>query len=478
VACFARARLCHSAAQQHYAQQQQPQGYYAADGQLYPYPAQQGYAQQQPQGYYAADGQWYPYPQGYDPNQAAYAQQQPQGYYAADGQWYAYPQGYDPNQAAYAQQGYDPNQAAYAQQGQYAADPNAAYSAGYAQQQPYAGWPQETPAYAPPAAVPAEPENINLGAEDIEIPALTDDEPWKEPAAEPPLEAAVQPPETPFPEDSAAEVSGEDVLEMGDSDVTDAAQDPSASFADVTEELAQVEQPAPALADTLDVPTEDIAFEEAPAQVAPVAAEAVELGEDDFSSLDSEPAPTQAPVPEASLENAFSDLAHEEPLPVPLAGETSLFAAPNEVLAASAELFDDSGSALPASEPLLAEEQAPASDDPWASAPLAVEASDAMTGSEQFPAEPVAEEAVASAEQETWPAESVATEAVASAEQEAWPVEPDAVAATGQETWTAGALATEEVAAAEQETWSAEPVAAEAPVATEQELWFLHYYIL
>src|SRR5262245_19497666 len=65
-------------------------------------------AQQQPQGYYGADGQWYAYPadysqsgyaaQGYDPHQG-YAQQ-PQGYYGADGQWYAYPAqgGYDPHQ--------------------------------------------------------------------------------------------------------------------------------------------------------------------------------------------------------------------------------------------------------------------------------------------------------------------------------------------------------------------------------------------
>src|SRR3954465_14202834 len=67
-------------------------------------PAQDVDPNAQMQGYYAEDGNWYPYPQeaqGYDPN--AYAQQ---GYYAEDGNWYPYTveqltewalqQGYDP----------------------------------------------------------------------------------------------------------------------------------------------------------------------------------------------------------------------------------------------------------------------------------------------------------------------------------------------------------------------------------------------
>src|SRR6185295_1352808 len=41
-------------------------------------------AQVQAQGYYAEDGNWYPYPEGYDPAASA------QGYYAEDGNWYPY----------------------------------------------------------------------------------------------------------------------------------------------------------------------------------------------------------------------------------------------------------------------------------------------------------------------------------------------------------------------------------------------------
>src|SRR4051812_19968835 len=61
-------------------------------------------SQQQPQGYWADDGNWYPYPEGYDPN--AYADQQQA---AADGQGY----GYDAQQGQYGygqpQQQGDPN---------------------------------------------------------------------------------------------------------------------------------------------------------------------------------------------------------------------------------------------------------------------------------------------------------------------------------------------------------------------------------
>ena len=79
---------------------------------------------QQPQGYYAEDGNWYPYPEGYDPATGQYAaaapgyvdssqqpqqqaawypppQQQPQGYYGPDGNWYPYPPGYDPATGQY-----------------------------------------------------------------------------------------------------------------------------------------------------------------------------------------------------------------------------------------------------------------------------------------------------------------------------------------------------------------------------------------
>src|SRR5258708_4031213 len=56
-----------------------------------------------------------------DAPQQAYAE--PQGYYASDGNWYPYPEGYDP--AQYAQQGYDradPNNSGWAGPQQSAAD--------------------------------------------------------------------------------------------------------------------------------------------------------------------------------------------------------------------------------------------------------------------------------------------------------------------------------------------------------------------
>ncbi|MBU1220372.1 serine/threonine protein kinase [Myxococcota bacterium] len=148
--------------------QQQPQGYYADDGQWYPY--------NQASGYYADDGQWYSYDQSrqqypsgpyqqqgqqqynqnnsgayqsqqqgqqqqynqnssgpyqqqgqqqqYNQNNSgAYqSQQQPQGYYGEDGQWYSYDQSQQQPQGYYADDGqwysYDQSQ----QQGYYGED--------------------------------------------------------------------------------------------------------------------------------------------------------------------------------------------------------------------------------------------------------------------------------------------------------------------------------------------------------------------
>src|SRR5690349_14329508 len=114
-----------------------------------------------PQGYYAEDGQWYPYPEGYapqyppgyDPNAYAY----PQGYEYPPA--YAYPEyppgyGYDPNAPAYA---YDPNQAAYPQDPSgYAYPPNAYGYPGYPPPA-YPPSPYGAPGYPPgPEAAPVE----------------------------------------------------------------------------------------------------------------------------------------------------------------------------------------------------------------------------------------------------------------------------------------------------------------------------------
>src|SRR5262245_13645279 len=87
-------------------------------------------------GYYAEDGNWYPYTQE---QLDALAQQ---GYFAEDGNWYPYTQ---EQLAAWAQQqGYDPNAyAAYAQQQGY--DPNA-YPAGA---DPAGALPEAPPPVAP-----------------------------------------------------------------------------------------------------------------------------------------------------------------------------------------------------------------------------------------------------------------------------------------------------------------------------------------
>jgi hypothetical protein len=170
------------------------------------------FSQQVPAGYYASDGNWYPYPAGYDPN--AYAQQQAYydpNAYAAQQQAYYDPNAYaqqqayqDPNQqqvwdpaqiaewarqqgydpVAYLQwlqqQGYDPNayaagaaaatpeaQSAYADPSAYAGhlqqpqDPNAWYSAQEQQPAPYAESPlPEYPLAAPQGgdAQPHEPQ--------------------------------------------------------------------------------------------------------------------------------------------------------------------------------------------------------------------------------------------------------------------------------------------------------------------------------
>ncbi|MFP2911811.1 hypothetical protein ACLESD_43675, partial [Pyxidicoccus sp. 3LFB2] len=403
-------------------QQAAPQGYYAADGQWYPYPAQ-GYAQQQPQGYYAADGQWYAYPT------QDYAQQ-PQGYYGEDGQWYAYPaQGYDPNQGyaqpgydpnqgyaaqgydpnqGYAQPGYDPNQgyAGYPQQGGYdpnaqAYDPNAqAYDPNAQQaydpnaQQAYAGWqgdanaqqaydpnaqqawqqgyaqPQAYAGYAPQA--PAEQDPLSLNADDIDIPALSEPAPWMPPAAAPaPEQETLEAQSQPATEEASA--PAEDVLEVMEGDVAteDTASDPSASFADVSADLMGADGQAPS--------TEPLP--EAPSDFS---------SEMDFSSVSE---PEQAPVhaaaeTEPSLESSFADMSLEvESAPDAPAETPAVEAAQSteevefasselEVASSEVELVD----ATAESEPLLAEDQTSAPmDDAWASAPLAVESAQSET---------------------------------------------------------------------------------------------------
>jgi hypothetical protein len=141
--------------------------------------AQQPYPQQQA-GYYAEDGNWYPYPAnyyggGFDPNQAW------QGGWEQWGPGYGYPQ--YPNPA----QGYDP-----AQYGGYDAEAWAQWN--YQQQQlQHAYWQQQLQQQVP--AAPPEPqtwqppadESLDLGA-DLNIPALEE-----MPSAEPEVAAEASP---------------------------------------------------------------------------------------------------------------------------------------------------------------------------------------------------------------------------------------------------------------------------------------------
>ncbi len=252
-----------------------PNGYYAEDGNWYPYPEgydpQQGYPQDpnasfDPTAMGAEIGATLPQPEGYDPN-GGYAQQgyDPNGGYAQQGYdpnaYAAQQQGYDPN-GGYAQQGYDPNAYAAQQQGYdpnaYAAqqqgyDPNAYAQNGYPQQgydpnayaqngypqQGYAqngygqdGYPQQGYAqqgYAQEAYAPApEPEqpafpspnepdgSFNLGAQ------------FREPEAPPP--------------DEALEVDDSEVMEVDGDDVVpvEAAARPHTPIPEKT-----VEVPAP-----------------------------------------------------------------------------------------------------------------------------------------------------------------------------------------------------------------------------------------
>ncbi|HEX8825695.1 MAG TPA: hypothetical protein VF794_37645, partial [Archangium sp.] len=353
---------------------QQPQGYYGTDGQWYAYPADytpsgdpnQGYDAayaQQPQGYYGADGQWYAYPaQGEDPNQA-YAQQ-PQGYYGADGQWYAYPtQGYDPHQP-------------YAPQEQ-------AYAPDYAEQSP-APAPQATPIYVPQPVQPVQdPVQITLESENLEIPALSAPAPWAEPEPEVTYPSAV-----PL---EAAPSEAEDVFEVTDTDVT-----PVSEATPLPERLDEPES------------VDMSGWEDTPAQAeAPTAepeyaaelesSDPIELGEDDFSSLNSDlatPSHRSAPpvndvplVPVRTLEVMPSDIerlqsaVEEEPPAGPAVVEYAE-AEPEvvEFSEAEPEMME-----LSEAEPVLAEEPTTPVVDEWSSAPLAVENQESGTAATPAP---------------------------------------------------------------------------------------------
>src|SRR5206468_57354 len=121
----------------------QPQGYYADDGNWYPYPAAEAYPQS-----YDPNAQAYGYA-GYDPNAQAYGygQQQPYDPYAAQHDPNAAP-AYDPAYA-YPQQGYDPNAYGYGYphpHGQPQAPPG---YYGHPHADPHYGWQQPpAPEYA------------------------------------------------------------------------------------------------------------------------------------------------------------------------------------------------------------------------------------------------------------------------------------------------------------------------------------------
>ncbi len=210
-----------------------------------------GQQQAQPQGYYAQDGNWYPYPAGYDPATGQYAypdyQQQaapgwypppaqPQGYYAQDGNWYPYPPGYDPATGQYYQ-GYPP-------------------APGYQQWPQQQPWPGQQPAYDPNAPAqpqwgyPAQPGYPAAPADyagtawpDQQQPAAPTAAPMPELPPEPTTAVGPKPPAEPAfavaaaeapvaapavaVEDGPLEVSADDVMEVADDEVSPVASSPS-----------------------------------------------------------------------------------------------------------------------------------------------------------------------------------------------------------------------------------------------------------
>ncbi|WP_309894047.1 hypothetical protein [Archangium sp.] len=321
---------------------QQPQGYYGTDGQWYAYAAQ-GYdatqgQTQQPQGYYGADGQWYTYPdQGYDATQGYAQQEQPQGYYGTDGQWYAYPtQGYDPHQP------YDPNQGYADPQGQpYTAEPAQAYAAEPVQQPP-APAPLSTPTYVPQPAPPVkDPVDITLESENLDIPALSAPAPW----------ADAEDPEPTLPSAQRLDMSQEsteDIFEVTDTDVT-----PVSEATPIPERLDEPE-------------VVDLSGWEEPAAAEPESGP-IELGEDDFSSLNAdaaEPSRLSSPpvddaplVPVRTVEVMPSDIEELE----------------NAVDEQSSTAHEPAMLEFSEAEPALTEEPSAPLVDEWTSAPLAVD---------------------------------------------------------------------------------------------------------
>ncbi len=223
--------------------------------------------QPQPHGYYADDGNWYPYPEGYDPATGQYAAQvpayqphyppqpqgwypppqQPQGYYGQDGNWYPYPPGYDPVTGQYYP-GYGPPQPSYPPQPSWPPAPSAQGWPQPSQPQPqydhttgqwgYPAYPVPPPVEYPPAqdwpppapeAQPdaAAPTGITLDTQPaVEMPAY-DAEPV---TASAPLPAVADAPalgEAPAGGDSPLEVSSDEVMEVGDDELSPVASPPS-----------------------------------------------------------------------------------------------------------------------------------------------------------------------------------------------------------------------------------------------------------
>lgn len=193
-------------------------GYFATDGNWYPYPDQGygGYPQQG--GYYDPNAidpnTGYPYqPQDYDPNYAA------QGYYP--------PQGYDPNQVQYDEQGnplaaqpaYDPNYAQYAQQQQWPQqqqqqyDPNA-YAQPQAYPQPsYPPQQQYSPYPAPPPSGPQWSPAPHPATPALSAPPQQPTSPYGQPKPAPSFKAPTASPDGP------AEIGDDEVMEVTDDDV-------------------------------------------------------------------------------------------------------------------------------------------------------------------------------------------------------------------------------------------------------------------
>ncbi|KFA93435.1 hypothetical protein Q664_09645, partial [Archangium violaceum Cb vi76] len=211
------------------------------------------------------------------------------------------------------------------------------------------------PGYVPqqPRPMP-DPVKLSLETENLEVPALNEPAPWEEPAQEPPAESQAQAEDDPMRFDEAEpEPPSEDVFEVTDTDVS-----PVSEAIPIPESVPESVD----MSDWNDVTAPSAASLAArnlehDITAAPESSGPLELGEDDFSSLNSD-----AQTPAASLAPPVAEEHPRAPLRT------------IEIQHSDIELIEEEAETPLAAEPVYAEELSPPVSEEWASAPLAVDA--------------------------------------------------------------------------------------------------------